>query len=133
MTKTRWGVLVVALFTSITISEGFTASLAGQTSTSIALAETVKPARQKKPTASRHALKQDEARRRLMRELYQIAIAPMPLRAGRAGLLFDRLRAEDDARRIAELERLRPRRTPRVGPPVHIGNVGDLISGRVGM
>lgn len=125
MTKTRWGVLVVALFTLVTISEGFTAPLAGQTAT-----ETVKPA-PGKPRGARHASKQDEARRRLMRELYQIAMAPLPLRAGRAGLLFDRLRAEDDARRIAELERLRPRRTaPRV--PILIATHGELNSGRPG-
>ncbi|MES2305755.1 MAG: hypothetical protein V4558_09610 [Gemmatimonadota bacterium] len=126
MTKTRWGVLVVTLFTLITLSEGFTARLAAQTATG-----TIHGRVAAKPTASRHASRLEEERRRLIAELYEIAAAPMPLRAGRAGLLFDRLFAEDEARRIAAIERLRPRR--RSNPvPVLIASHGELNSGRPG-
>ena len=128
MTKTRWGVLVVAMFTVIILSEGIAVPLVGQS-----VNETVKPTSRKKPKASRHASKEEEARRRLMSELYQLAITPMPLRAGRAALLFAHLMADDEARRIEAIERLRPRRTPRGGPvPVLIATHGELNAGRPG-
>lgn len=123
MTKTRRGGLVVALFTFITILGGTTAPLTGQDAT-----RAVKPTTIRK---SRHLSKEDEARQRLMRELYQIAAAPMALRAGRAGLLLDRLMMDDQERRIAELERLRPRPVRRP-VPVLIARQGDPI-GRQGL
>ncbi|MEO5798737.1 MAG: carboxypeptidase-like regulatory domain-containing protein [Gemmatimonadales bacterium] len=100
----------------------------------------VKPeqkARQK-PAASHPAPRHEAARRRLMRELYEIAqipVAPMPLRAGRAGLLLERLVADDQARLLAEIERLRPRRSsPKGAPvPIFIASHGDLNGRRPGM